>query len=116
MRRAEALCQVAATQGAYWLSGSNCEHITNWCKSGTHESKQVRHVHAGHMIVNFGLLVALGRGPAKWRPALTVAALASAMVTVYMQYEAWTTPRRWRPIVDRTEAALRESDQEASGS
>lgn len=30
VRRAEALCEVAATKGAYRLSGSNCEHIANW--------------------------------------------------------------------------------------
>ena len=65
MQRAEALCQVAATQGAYRLSGSNCEHIANWCKSGAHESKQVRYVHAGHAVISFGFLVALGRGPSQ---------------------------------------------------
>lgn len=113
VQRAEALCQIAATQGAYRLSGSNCEHIANWCKSGAHESKQVRYVHAGHAVISVGLMVAFGRGPAKWRPALIVAALASAVVTIYMQYEAWTTPRRWRPIIARAEAVLRESDQEA---
>ena len=114
MRRAEALCQVAATEGAYRLSGSNCEHIANWCKSGAHESKQVRYVHAGHAVISVGLMVAIGRGPARWRPALTIVALASAVVTVYMQYEAWTTPRRWRPIIAKAEAILRGSDQEAN--
>jgi hypothetical protein len=114
VRRAEALCKVAATKGAYWPSGSNCEHIANWCKCGAHESKQVRYVHAGHLVISFGLLVALGRGPDKWRPALRVVALASAAVTVYMQYEAWTTPRRWRPIIAKAEAVLRESDREAN--
>jgi hypothetical protein len=113
--RAEALCQIAATQGAYRLSGSNCEHIANWCKSGAHESKQVRYVHAGHAIISFGLLVALGRGPAKRRPTLMAVTLASAVVTAYMQYEAWTTRRRWRPIIARAEAVLGESDQEANG-
>ena len=82
----------------------NCEHIANWCKSGAHESKQVRYVHAGHTVISFGLLVALSRGPTKWRPALMVVALTSAVVTVYMQYEAWTTPRRWRPIIATVEA------------
>jgi hypothetical protein len=75
-------------------------------QSGAHESKQVRYVHAGLVVVSFGLLVALGRSPAKWRPANVIAALASAVVTVYMQYEAWTTPRRWRPIVAKAEAVL----------
>lgn len=109
VRRAEALCQVSATQGAYRLSGSNCEHIANWCTCGAHESKQVRYVHAGHVVFNFGLLVALSRAPGKWRPPLTVVALASTVVTVYMQYEAWTTPRRWRPIIAKAEAVLRDS-------
>jgi Lecithin retinol acyltransferase len=40
VRRAEALCQVAATKGAYRLSGSNCEHIANWCKCGAPESNK----------------------------------------------------------------------------
>lgn len=115
VRRAEALCQVAATQGAYRLSGSNCEHIANWCKSGAHESKQVRYVHAVQAVISVGLMVAFGRGPAKWRRALTAAALASAVVTIYMQYDAWTTPRRWRPIIAKAEAILRTSDQEANG-
>ena len=115
VRRAEALCQVAATEGAYRLSGSNCEHIANWCKCGAHESKQVRYVHAGHGAINFGLLRALSRGSGKWRPALTVVALGSAMLGVYMQYEAWTTPRRWRPIIARAEEVLGESDQAANG-
>jgi hypothetical protein len=115
VRRAEALCQVAATQGAYRLSGSNCEHIANWCKSGAHESKQVRYVHAGHAVISVGLLVAYGRGPAKWHRALMIAALASAVVTVYMQYEAWTTPRRWRPIIAKADEVLREPDQQANG-
>jgi len=114
VQRAEVLRQVAATQGAYRLSGSNCEHIANWCKSGAHESRQVRYVHAGHAVIGFGLLVALSRGPSKWRPALMVVALASAVVTVYMQYEAWTTPRRWRPIIATVDAVLRESDREAN--
>ena len=114
VRRAEALCQVAATQGAYRLSGSNCEHIANWCKSGAHESKQVRYVHVGQAVISSGLLVALGRGPSNWRPALMVVALASIVVTVYMQYEAWTTPRRWRPIIAKAEAVLRESDRGAT--
>ncbi len=113
VRRAEALCQVAATEGAYRLSGSNCEHIANWCKSGAHESKQVRYVHAGLAVISVGLMVAFGRGPARWRPALMVVALVSAVVTVYMQYEAWTTPMRWRPIIAKAEAILRGSDQEA---
>jgi hypothetical protein len=112
VRRAEALCEIAATQGAYRLSGSNCEHIANWCKCGAHESKQVRYVHAGHAAVSLSLLVALGRAPDKWRPALRVVALASAALTVYMQYEAWTTPRRWRPIIAKAEAVLRECDGE----
>jgi hypothetical protein len=43
-----------------------------------------------------------------------VVALASAVVKVYMQYEAWTTPRRWRPIIAKAEAVLRESDREAN--
>jgi hypothetical protein len=43
-----------------------------------------------------------------------VVALASTVVTAYMQYEAWTTPRRWRPIIAKAEAALRESDREAA--
>ena len=111
VQRAKALCQVAATQGAYRLSGSNCEHIANWCKSGAHESKQVRYVHAGHAVISVALLVALSRGPAKWRPALMVVALASTVVTVYMQYDAWTTPRRWRPIIARAEAVLRETEE-----
>lgn len=114
VRRAEALCQVAATEGSYRLSGSNCEHIANWCKCGAHESKQARYVHAGHAVISFGLLVALSRAPGKWRPALTIAALASAVATVYMQYEAWTTPRRWKPIIAKAEAVLRESDREAN--
>ena len=109
--RAEALCQVAATQGAYRLSGSNCEHVANWCKSGAHESRQVRYVHAGHAVISVALLVALSRGPARWRPALLVVTLASATVTVYMQYDAWTTPRRWRPIIAKAEAVLRDSEQ-----
>lgn len=113
VRRAEALCQVAATRGAYRLSGSNCEHIANWCKSGAHESKQVRYVHAGHVVFSLGLLVALSRGPSKWKPALVFVALASSMVTIYMQCEAWTTPRRWRPIITAAEAVLRESGREA---
>jgi len=115
VQRAEALCQVAATQGAYRLSGSNCEHIANWCKCGAHESKQVRYVHAGHAVISVGLMVAFGRGPVRWRPALTIVALASAVVTVYMQYEAWTTPRRWGPIIARAEEVLGESDQAANG-
>ena len=115
VRRAEALCQVAATQGAYRLSGSNCEHIANWCKSGAHESMQVRYAHAVHAVISVGLMVAFGRGPAKWRRTLAAAALVSAVVTVYMQYDAWTTPRRWRPIIAKVEAVLRESNQEANG-
>lgn len=115
VRRAEALCQVAATQGAYRLSGSNCEHIANWCKSGAHESKQVRYVHAGQAALSYGILIALSRGPARWRPALKVAALVSTAVTIYMQYEAWTTPRRWRPIIVEAEALLRESDTPPDG-
>jgi len=114
VQRAEALCQVAATQGAYRLSGSNCEHIANWCKSGAHESKQVRCVHASHAVFGFGLSVALSRGPSKWRPALIVILLASTGVTLYMQYEAWTTPRRWRPIIAEAEEVLREPDRRAS--
>ena len=73
--------------------------------------RQIRYVHAGHAVISFGLLVALSRGPSKWRPAVTVVALASTVVTVFMQYEAWTTPRRWRPIIAKTEAVLRESDR-----
>lgn len=115
MRRAEALCQVTATQGAYRLSGSNCEHIANWCKPGAHESKQVRYAHAVQAVISVGLMMAFGRGPAKWRRGLTVAALASAVVTVYMQYEAWTTPRRWRPIIAKAEEVLREPNQKANG-
>jgi hypothetical protein len=46
--------------------------------------------------------------------ALRVVALASAVVTVYMQYEAWTTPRRWRLIIAKAEAVLRESNQETN--
>jgi hypothetical protein len=114
VRRAEALCQVAATRGAYRLSGSNCEHMATWCKCGAHESKQVRHVHAAHAVISFGLLVSLSRGPSKWKPALTVVAVASSVVTIYMQYEAWTTPRRWRPIIAEAEAVLRASDREAN--
>ncbi len=114
VRRVEALCQVAATHGAYRLSGSNCEHIANWCKSGAHESKQVRYVHAGHAVINFALLVALSRGPSKCRQALMVVVLASAVVTMYMQYEAWTTPRRWRPIIAEVEVLLRESERQAN--
>jgi hypothetical protein len=113
VRRAEALCQVATTQGAYRLSGSNCEHIANWCEYGAHESRQVRRVHAGHAVISFGLLIALGRGPNSWRPAIAVVALASTVVTAYMQFDAWTTPRRWRPIIARAEAVLRESDTKA---
>jgi hypothetical protein len=113
VQRAEALCQVAATEGAYRLSGSNCEHIANWCKCGAHESKQVRYVHVGHAVFSFVLGVVLSRGPRKWRPALLVVALASAVVTVYMQHDAWTAPRRWMPIITRSEAVLRQSDQEA---
>ena len=37
VRRAEALCRVAATQGAYRLSGSNCEHPD---KGGFYETSQ----------------------------------------------------------------------------
>jgi len=116
VRRAEPLCQVATTRWAYRLSGSNCEHIANWCKSGAHESKQVRYVHVGHAFVNFGVLVAVGRGPSRWRPAFTVVALASTVVTIYMQYEAWTTPRRWRPIIAETDAVLKESRRAEEGS
>ena len=113
VRRAEALCRVASTRGAYRLSGSNCEHIANWCKCGAHESKQVRYVHAGHVVVSFALIVALGRGPRNWRPALMIVVLASTIVTIYMQYEAWTTPRRWRPIIAETEALLGQPDFKA---
>jgi len=113
VRRAEALCQIATTQGLYRLSGSNCEHIANWCKSGAHESKHVRYVHAGHAAIGVGLLVALSRGPNKWKPALMMVALASTVVTIYMQYEAWMTPRRWRPIIAEAEAVLREPDRES---
>jgi Lecithin retinol acyltransferase len=60
VRRAEALCQVAATKGAYRLSGSNCEHIANSCKCGAHESKQVRYVHAWHAGISFALMLGLG--------------------------------------------------------
>jgi hypothetical protein len=110
VRRADALSRVAATRGAYRISGSNCEHIANWCKYGAHESRQVRYVHAGHAILSFGLLVALSRAPARWRPAIKYVALASAALTAYMQYEAWSTPRRWRPIIAEAETILRESD------
>jgi len=113
VQRAEALCRVAATQGAYRLSGSNCEHVANWCKSGAHESKQVRYVHAGQVLISFGLQVALSRGPRKWRPALMAILVASILVTAYMQYEAWTTPRRWRPLIAKAEEVIREPDQEA---
>jgi hypothetical protein len=44
-----------------------------------------------------------------------VAALASVVVTVYMQYEAWTTSRRWRPIIGNADTVLRKVDQEANG-
>jgi hypothetical protein len=115
-RRAEALCKVAATQGAYHLGASNCEHIANWCKYGAHESQQVRLFHAGHALVSFGLLVALARVPNKWRPALTVAALASAGVTVFMQYAAWATPNRWRPIIAEAETILDEFNGETGPS
>ena len=114
VKRADALCRVAATQGAYRLSGSNCEHIATWCICGTYESKQVRYVHAGHAVLGFGLLVALSRGPSTWRSPLMALVLASTAVTVYMQYEAWMTPRRWRPIIAKVEALLRESDSEGA--
>ncbi len=110
VRRAETLCRVASTQGAYRLSGSNCEHIANWCKWGAHESKQVRYVHAGHAALSLALLVVLSRGPRRWRPALMVVVITSTIVTIYMQYEAWTTPTRWRPIIAEAEALLREPD------
>ena len=109
VRRAEALSSVAATGGAYRLSGSNCEHIANWCKCSAHESKQVRYFHAGHAIFSLVLLAAFSRGPIKWKPALGLVAAASTVVTIYMQYEAWTTPRRWRPIIAEANALLRES-------
>jgi hypothetical protein len=64
--------------------------------------------------MSFGLLVALSRGPTKCRPALVVVALASTAVTIYMQYEAWTTPMRWRPIIAEAEALLRDFDREES--
>lgn len=111
VRRAEALRQVAATQGAYRLSGSNCEHIATWCKCGAHESRQVRYVHVGQAVISFALLVTLSRAPSKWRPVLTAVALASAAITTYMQYEAWTTPGRWGPIIAGAEMLLRESDR-----
>ncbi|HET6916365.1 MAG TPA: lecithin retinol acyltransferase family protein [Acidimicrobiales bacterium] len=114
VRRAEALCQVAATKGAYRLSGSNCEHIANWCKCGAHESKQVRYVHAVQVLIGLTLLTALGRGPSRWRPALTVVFLVSSAVTIGMQYEARTTPRRWRPIIKEAEALLRGYDRPPS--
>ena len=114
VRRAEALCQVGATRGAYRLSGSNCEHIANWCKSGAHESKQVRYVHAGHAAISFGLVVAFSRGPSSWRPAIMIGVLVSTLLTIYMQYEAWTTPRRWRPIIAAADAVLREYDWKAN--
>jgi hypothetical protein len=113
VRRAEALCHVAATRGAYRLSGSNCEHIANWCKCGAYASKQVRYVHAGLAVSGFALLMALSRGPSKWGPVLMVVAVASTVVTIYMQYEAWTTPTRWRPISAAAEVPLRESDGNA---
>jgi len=109
VRRAEALCQVAATRGAYRLNGSNCEHVANWCKCGAHESKQVRYVHAGHAAFSLCLLAAVSRAPAKWRKTLMVVALVSSVITIFMQYDAWTTPRRWRPIITAAEAVLRES-------
>jgi hypothetical protein len=114
VRRAEALCRVAATRGAYRLSGSNCEHIANWCVFGAHESKQARYFHTGHAAFKFCLLAALGRGPSKWCPALKVVALVSTAVTVYIQYDAWTTPGRWMPIIAKAEAALRESDTDGN--
>ena len=114
VRRAEALCQIAATKGAYRLSGSNCEHIANWCKCGAPESKQVRHVHAWHAGISFALLLGLAHLSSRWKPVVTGAALASALVTIYMQYEAWTTPRRWRPILAEAESLLRGTDRQAS--
>ncbi len=31
---------------------------------------------------------------------------ASALVTISMQYEAWKTPSRWRPIIAEAKSAL----------
>lgn len=107
VRRAEALCQVAATKGSYRLSGSNCEHIANWCKCGAHESKQVRRVHAWHVVVGAALLVSNPR-LSRLRPLVLPAGVLSTLVTGYMQLEAWTTPRRWRPIIAEAESLLRE--------
>lgn len=108
VRRAESLCRVAATRGAYRLSGSNCEHIAMWCKCGAPESRQVRYVHAAHAVLGLALLVAFARGPVTWRRPLTVLIVVSTALTAYMQYEAWTTPRRWRPILAEAEVVLRE--------
>jgi hypothetical protein len=114
VRRAEAICRVAATKGAYRLSGSNCEHIANWCKCGAPESKQVRQVHAWHAGISFALLLGIARLPSRWKPMVMRVAVVSALVTIYMQYEAWTTPRRWRPIVAEAELLLRGTDQKPS--
>jgi hypothetical protein len=35
------------------------------------------------------------------------------VMTVFMHYGAWTLPKRWSPIIAKSEAILRESDREA---
>ena len=106
VRRAEALCEVAATKGAYRLSGSNCEHIANWCKCGAPDSKQVRHIYAWQAGISLAILLGLPHLQSRWKPIIWGLTGASALVTIYMQYEAWKTPSRWRPIIAEAESAL----------
>lgn len=114
VKRAEALSQVANTRGTYRLSGSNCEHIANWCKTGAYESKQVRYVHAGLAVTGFALLVNRIRKHDNQLAASMPMVLALIVVTVYMQYEAWTTPKRWMPIIAEAENILRNNDASAN--
>lgn len=114
VKRAEALSQVATTRGAYRLSGSNCEHIANWCKTGAHESKQVRYVHAGLAVTTFALSINRSRKTGNQRAAPMAVTLGLSVLTAYMQYEAWTTPKRWMPIIAEAEKILRNNDGSAN--
>lgn len=111
VRRAEALCRVGTTQGGYRLSGSNCEHIANWCKCGAPESKQVRYIHAWHAGMSFALLLCFPRLASRRKPMVMGVIFVSALMTFYMQYEAWTTPKRWGPIIAEADSLLRGTDQ-----
>lgn len=52
--------QGSVGQSGYHLFASNCEHLARWCKTGHHESQQVRHIAAS--AVGMGGSASLGVG------------------------------------------------------